>query len=61
MLHSKEDKYSVPKNAQKLYDLCPSKRKRLVWFDHGAHSMLRITDTEKYDASIKEFLSEHFS
>lgn len=61
MLHSKEDPYSVPKNAQKLYDLCPSKQKKLVWFDHGGHSMLRITDTVKYDASIQEFLNENFS
>lgn len=61
MLHSKEDPYSVPENAQKLYDLCPSKQKKLVWFPHGGHSLLRITDTEKYDASIKEFLEENFS
>ena len=61
MLHSKEDKYSVPANAQKLFDLCPSKQKKLVWFDHGGHSLLRITDMEKYDASIKEFLAENYS
>lgn len=61
MLHSMEDPISIPANAQKLYDLCPSKRKRLVWFDHGGHSLLRITDTEKYDASITQFLQEHYS
>lgn len=61
MLHSREDKHSVPENAQKLYDLCPSKQKKLVWFDHGRHSMLRITDMQKYDAAILEFLQEHFS
>ncbi len=46
MLHSKEDLISIPDNAQKLYDLCPSTKKKLVWFDHGGHSLLRITDTE---------------
>ncbi len=61
MLHSKEDRYSVPENAQKLYDLCPSKQKKLVWFDHGGHSLLRITDMEKYDTSIKDFLKETYS
>lgn len=61
MLHSKEDRYSIPENAQKLFDRCPSKHKRLVWFDHGGHSLLRITDMEKYDTSIKEFLAENYS
>ena len=58
MLHSKEDLYSTPEYAQKLYDLSGAESKKLVWFDHGRHSMLRITDTERYDASITEFLSE---
>ncbi|MBQ9709818.1 MAG: hypothetical protein IJV67_04290 [Clostridia bacterium] len=56
MLHSKEDLYSTPELAEKLYKLAGSKRKRLVWFDKGAHSRLRITATEKYDACIKSFL-----
>lgn len=57
MLHSKEDMYSTPEYAQKLFEKAGSKRKRLVWFDHGRHSMLRITDTERYDNAITEFLS----
>ena len=58
MLHSKEDKYSTPEYAQKLYDKAGSKLKRLVWFEHGRHSMLRITNTELYDTSITEFLAD---
>ncbi len=58
MLHSKEDLYSTPEYAQRLYDKSGSERKRLVWFEHGKHSMLRITDTKLYDASISEFLAE---
>ena len=58
MLHSKEDTYSTPEYAKKLFDLAKSNNKRLVWFEHGRHSMLRITDTELYDSSIKEFLNE---
>ncbi|MBE6674803.1 MAG: alpha/beta hydrolase [Ruminococcaceae bacterium] len=58
MLHSKEDLYSTPEYAQKLYDKAGTSQKKLVWFDHGRHSMLRITDTERYDSSISEFLSQ---
>ena len=56
MLHSKEDIYSTPEYAQKLYDLAGTKDKKIVWFEHGRHSMLRITDTELYDTSIESFL-----
>lgn len=58
MLHSKEDLYSTPEYAKKLYELSGAKHKRLVWFEHGRHSMLRITDTQLYDASISQFLAE---
>lgn len=60
MLHSREDEYSVPKYAQKLYDKAASEEKRLVWFEHGRHSLLRYTDTDKYDASIEQFVAECF-
>ena len=58
MLHSREDPYSVPQYAQELYDSCPSKQKRLVWFPHGGHSRLRIVDGENYDAAICAFLKD---
>lgn len=60
MLHSKEDIYSVPEYAQKLYDTASSSYKKLVWFEHGRHSMLRITETPKYDDSIEQFIAECF-
>ena len=56
MLQSLEDKYSTPDNAKKMFDICPSSQKTLVLFEKGAHSMLRITDTEKYDTAIKNFV-----
>ena len=56
MLHGREDIYSTPEFAEKLYALAGCEEKELVWFDHGRHSMLRITDTELYDRSIAEFL-----
>lgn len=59
MLHSKEDLYSTPEYAERLFELAGTEKKRIVWFEHGSHSMLRITDTELYDYSIKQFLSKY--
>ena len=57
MLHSREDTYSLPVHAQRLYERAGSAVKRLVWFEHGRHSMLRITDTARYDLAIADFVS----
>ena len=57
MLHSKEDLYSTPEYAKKLFILSGAENKNLVWFEHGAHSMLRITDTKLYDKAISNFLA----
>lgn len=56
-IHSKLDKFSVPENAQKMYDSCPSEGKRIVWFETGSHSHIRNNATEQYDAAVKEFLT----
>ncbi len=58
MFQSKEDKYSTPHNAEKLFLACGSKTKKLVMFDKGGHSMIRINNEEKYDNEIKAFLSQ---
>ena len=57
MLHSKEDIYSTPEYAEKLYNIAGTENKKLVWFKRGRHSMLRITDTQLYDSSIENFLN----
>ena len=59
MLHSKEDLYSLPEEAQKLYDKCNSE-KQLEWFEHGKHSQLRYTDGEHYDSAVRAFIEKHF-
>ena len=59
-IYSKEDTYSVPEKSQLLFDACGSEHKKLVWFDHGAHSHVRINAPEKYDQTIIEFLKEEF-
>lgn len=58
MLHSKEDRYSLPSAAQVLYETCGAEHKSIVWFEHGKHSQLRYTDKERYDGAIKDFLRE---
>ncbi len=61
MLQSVEDRYSTVENAKKMFAMCTVDEKQLVLFAEGDHSMLRITDTEKYDTSIKEFLKRNYS
>ena len=56
-LHGREDIYSLPEKAEKLYELCPSKKK-LVWFPTGGHSRLRINHPQQYDQAIIDFWGE---
>lgn len=58
LLCGKQDAYSIPEKCQSLFDKCSSSKKRLVWFEKGAHSHLRINAEEKYDNEIKKFISE---
>ena len=55
-LYGKKDIFSIPEKSQKLFDACTAGEKKLVWFDRGGHSHLRINNTEKYDKTIVEFL-----
>ena len=57
MIHSKMDVFSLPVYADMLYNICPSDKK-IVWFDKGAHSHIRINNQERYDEVIKEFIQE---
>ena len=57
MIQSKKDKYSTVENAKKMFELCPSFKKKLVLYDTGEHSMLRITDSTLYDTEISLFLN----
>ncbi|MBQ9387754.1 MAG: hypothetical protein IJU01_03725 [Lachnospiraceae bacterium] len=57
-LYSKEDVYSTSDQAEYLYSHCTAPGKKLVWFDRGAHSRIRINDTEGYDRTLKDFLAD---
>ena len=56
-LHSREDIYSKPEVSKKIFEKCRSPH-RVVWFEHGEHSRIRPVDSEKYDRSIADFLTE---
>lgn len=57
-LYGKKDIFSVPKQTKRLFAACPVTDKKLVWFDQGGHSHLRINNTEKYDSAIIEFFNK---
>lgn len=57
-LHSRLDIFSRPNKTEILFKKCSSPDKRLVWFDKGCHSHIRINNVEKYDDTIVEFLND---
>ncbi len=54
-LYGEKDIFSVPQKSKQLFARCSATDKKLVWFDRGGHSHLRINNTEKYDNEIIEF------
>ena len=56
-LYGKKDIFSLPEKSQKLFDACAAEGKKLVWFDEGGHSHLRINNTDRYDNQIFEFFN----
>ena len=54
-LYGEKDIFSIPEKSRKLFAACASEHKKLVWFDKGGHSHLRINNTEKYDRTIIEY------
>lgn len=55
-IHSREDLFSTPEKVSELYEKCPSEDKRIVWFDHGGHSRVRVNNYEKYDQAVIDFV-----
>ncbi len=55
----KEDKSNSPADFTRIYDACGSSKKKFVWFEHGAHSHLRIVNPEKYDSEVIDFINDH--
>lgn len=57
-LYGERDIFSIPAKSRKLFAACASQDKKLVWFEKGGHSHLRINNTEKYDQAIIDFFTE---
>lgn len=54
-LYGEKDIFSIPPKSRQLFAACAAQDKKLVWFDKGGHSHLRINNTEKYDQTIIDF------
>lgn len=54
-LYGEKDVFSLPEKSKKLFAACSAEDKKIVWFDKGGHSHLRINNTEKYDNAIIDF------
>jgi esterase/lipase len=57
-LYGKQDIFSIPQKSQLLFNACNATDKKLVWFEKGGHSHLRINNTESYDNAIIDFLKD---
>ena len=55
-LYGKEDIFSIPKKSQLLFEKCGSEHKVIHWFEHGAHSRIRLVNPEEYDTAIINFV-----
>ncbi len=56
-IHGRQDAFSLPSKMEELYELCDAP-KRLVWFEKGKHSRLRINNVEEYDKEVIRFVCE---
>ena len=57
-LYGKQDIFSIPQKSQLLFDACSANNKKLVWFEKGGHSHLRINNTQEYDNAIINFFKD---
>lgn len=54
-LYGEKDIFSIPEKSRQLFAACAAEDKKLVWFEKGGHSHLRINNTEQYDQAIIDF------
>ncbi len=57
-LYGKKDIFSLPEKSQLLFNACSAAEKKLVWFEKGGHSHLRINNTNEYDNAIIDFFKD---
>ena len=52
-----KDIYCLPEKSKELYAACSSNKKEIIWFEGALHSRVRLSDEERYDAVISDFLA----
>jgi hypothetical protein len=57
-LYGEKDIFSIPQKTKILYNACASDKKKIVWFQKGGHSHLRINNTERYDNAIIDYFKD---
>ncbi len=57
-LYGEKDIFSIPQKTEILYNACASDKKKIVWFQKGGHSHLRINNTERYDNAIIDYFKD---
>ena len=58
MIYTSNDKYSTVEDGYKLLSRCPSNNKKMVVYDKGNHSHVRIHNEKEYDSEIINFLNQ---
>ena len=56
LIHGASDDFVSPKMAEKNYETCVSREKRLVLIEGAGHCMGDLVDWEKYSSAISDFL-----
>ena len=52
-----KDVYCLPEKSKEVFSACTSNQKEIVWFEGALHSRVRLSDEERYDAVITDFLA----
>lgn len=58
LLHGEDDRFVPCRMSREIYDACASE-KRLETFPGAAHGMSYLSDPERYERVVGEFLAEH--
>jgi carboxylesterase len=61
VIHSEDDEYVLPENAQPLFDAIGSQEKELVWVDKTCHVITRDGDMMRVFESVKAFIAKYSS
>lgn len=58
-IHAADDHLIPLQEAERLYDLCPSKEKQMVVIPGAGHNTLMMVGRDRYFQAIQEFIQRH--